>query len=97
MPARCSAPDGGLYRFCSVTYQDCRGQSGGQFVPGMASIAGRSSAAEAGPLLALVSAQFPVTMTALAPRFWYSYLRNVLGLEACLASRWRGIVLGSVR
>ena len=65
--------------------------------PGMASIAGRSPAAEAGPLLALLSAQFPVRMTGLAPRFWHGHLRNVHGLEACLASRWRGIVLGPVR
>ena len=54
-------------------------------------------AAEAGPLLALLSAQFPVTLTALAPRFRYSDLRNVHGLEACLASRWRGIVLSGER
>ncbi len=65
--------------------------------PGMASIAGRSPAAEAGPLLALLSAQFPVTMPALAPRLRHGHLRNVHGLEACLASRWRVIVLGPVR
>ena len=70
--------------------------SGGQFVPGMASIAGRSPAAEAGPLLALLSAQFPVTMAALAPRFRYGHLRNEHGLEG-LASRWRGTELGPVR
>lgn len=51
-----------------------------------------------GPLLlALLSAQFPVTLTALAPRLRYSDLRYVHGLEACLASRWRGIVLSGER